>query len=124
MILSGAYVGDAQEQAIQRDIQVSDALHPIAKGFSAEEVIAFAPAPSGSEYKINVVEELGKDEGSVAFVRGPASEKAGTPSIFTLAGESGGTRVVFMGFTVYLLPEAAKGRLVLNTVEWLLAAGA
>jgi hypothetical protein len=124
MIISGAYVGDAQEQAVQRDIQVSDALHPIATGFSAQEVITFIPAPSGNEYETNLLEEIGQEEGTVVFVRGPESEKAGAPSIFSLGGTSNNMRVVLLGFPIYLLPEEAKARLVLNTVEWLLAAGA
>jgi hypothetical protein len=124
MIVSGAYVGDSKEQAVQRDIKVSDALHPIANGFSAEEVIAFVPAPSGSEYETNLMQQIGPEESTVVFVRGPDSEKPGAPSIVSLGGRSSGMRVVSMGFPIYLLPEEAKARLVLNTVQWLLAAGA
>ncbi len=52
-IVSGAYVGDADSQAVQRDIQLHEATHPIAKGFEAGEIIDFVSAPCGLEYESN-----------------------------------------------------------------------
>lgn len=120
MILSGAFIGDTDVEAIQRDIQVSDASHPTVSGFEVEEVISFVAAPSGEEYEMSVLEDV-EDEGTVVtFVRGPESEEAGGPSIYVMEDEFTEVQVVFIGFPIYLLPEEAKAQLVLNTVEWLL----
>jgi hypothetical protein len=122
ILLSGAYIGDTDTEALQRDIQVFDAGHPIAAGFEADEVISFVDAPSGSEYETGVLETLGPDDEGmfVPFARGPDSEEAGAPSIFVMEDELTEVRIAFIGFPLYLLPEAAKSRLVLNTVDWML----
>lgn len=121
VIISGAYVGDTDIQSVQRDIQVQESNHPLAEGFDAEDVIGFVVPPSGSEYEISVIEDIEEQEdGMVIFARGPNSEDAGTPSVFVLEDEFSGARIVFIGFPPYLLPEAPKSLLVLNTVSWLL----
>jgi hypothetical protein len=121
IILSGAYLGDAEVTAVQRDVQVTDASHPITKGFSPDEIIPFVAPPSGSEYQVSVMDGPAEGEGSVLFSRGPNSDKAGIPSLFVSEGGLGDTKVVFMGFPLYLLPEEARTRLVLNMVAWMLA---
>lgn len=121
VIMSGAYVGEATTQALQRDIQVQDAEHPMAKGFAAGEVIPFVAAPSGSEYEIDVLEDFGEDEGTVVFVRGPDSESSGAPSVALVEDEMSDLRLVFIAFPLYLLPEEPRAQLVLNTVSWLLS---
>ncbi|MFC2031188.1 hypothetical protein ACFLWA_10715, partial [Chloroflexota bacterium] len=50
-IVSGAFVGDGGVESPQRDIKVSDALHPMAIGYDPQEVISFLPSPSGSVYE-------------------------------------------------------------------------
>ncbi|MGQ9600082.1 MAG: hypothetical protein ACUVWZ_11780 [Anaerolineae bacterium] len=120
-IVSGAYVGDADVQAVERDIQVKDATHPMAKGFQRQEVIDFVSAPSGIEYETARFNEISEERGTVVFVRGPGSEETGAPSVFVLTGESGTLQIVFIGFPIYLLPEEARTRLVSETVDWLLA---
>ncbi len=119
-IISGAYVGDADSQAVQRDIQLRDATHPMAKGFEAGEIIDFVAAPSGIEYETNRFNEISRRQGTVVWVRGPRSEATGTPSVFVMTGEAGTLRMVFIGFPIYLLPEDARTQLVSNAVEWLL----
>ncbi len=119
-ILSGAYIGDTQTEAIQVDILVQDAAHPLAQGFEAEEVIPFVSAPSGDGYEIGVLDNLQEEEGAVVFVRGPASEESGVPSVVALDDEFSEFRLVYLGFPLYLLPEAEKGQLVQNAVSWLL----
>ncbi len=118
VILSGAYAGDTETEAVQRDIQVADATHPLAEGFEAEEVIDFVIPPSGAEYEVGVLE--GSEEGSIVFVRGPGSEASGSPSIAALEDEFSEFRLVFIGLPLYLLPEQPKSQLVLNSVSWLL----
>ncbi len=119
-ILSGAYMSETDTEALQRDIRVEDAAHPLAKGFEPEEVIGFVTPPSGKEYEVSVLEEFEEDQGSIVFVRGPGSEAEGIPSIVTLEGQSDEFQVVFIGFPIYLLPEATESQLVLNAVSWLL----
>jgi len=123
VLVSGAYIGSAREQAVQRDLQVEDASHPLAQGFDAGEVIPFVEAPSGSEYEIDVLTDLADGETDVVLVRGPDSESSGVPSLAVMSDAVSNTRVVFAGFPIYLLPEPAKSRLVLNTVSWMLSPG-
>ena len=120
VIMSGAYSGDSQTDAVQRDIQVDDATHPLAEGFAANEVIEFVGAPSGQDYEIGILEDFQDGEGAVAFVRGPGSEESGVPSIVTMDDEFSEFRLVFIGLPLYLLPEGPKEQLVLNAVSWLL----
>ena len=120
VIMSGAYTGDTETEAVQRDIQVFDPTHPLAEGFGAEEVIDFAGSPSGQEYEIGVLEDVQDDEGTIAFIRGPASEESGLPSIFAMGDELSEFRFVFIGLPLYLLPEGPQTQLVLNAVSWLL----
>jgi hypothetical protein len=120
VVVSGAYIGDTGSESVQRDLQVSDAAHPLAEGFDLGEVIVFVPGPSGAEYETSVLEDGDGEEGtSIPFVRGPDSEDAGMPAIYALDDELSGMRLVLIGFPIYLLPEEAKTRLVLNMADWL-----
>lgn len=121
LIISGAYLDDTAPTAVQRDIQVADADHPVAQGFEPQEVISFLPPPAGGEYETSVLEADLTTGGVVVFVRGPDSEEAGTESVLIVEDESLGMRITLVGFPVYLLPQEAKSRLVLNLVEWTLA---
>ena len=120
-LMSGAYVGGSGLEAVQSDIQNSDTSHPVADGFEVREVIQFVGTPSGAEYETGVVEEPGEGEGTVILVRGPGSEEAGAPSVVVQEDEFTETRLGFIAFPLYLLPEEAQTRLVLNMVEWMLA---
>jgi hypothetical protein len=119
-IMSGASVGGSGTAAIQRDILISDAAHPVAEGFQAGQVIEFVSPPSGAEYETGVIDELGEDEGTVVFVRGPDSEEEGAPSVVIQEDEFTEARIGIVGFPIYLLPEEAKTRFVLNMVDWIL----
>jgi hypothetical protein len=121
MIMSGAFVGDSTSQAVQRDIQVYDNTHPVARGFEPDEVVPFVTAPSGSEYEIDVLEDFRQGEDTIVFVRGPESEASGIASVAVIEDEVSGMRLVFMGFPLYLLPEEPRARMVLNAVFWLLS---
>jgi hypothetical protein len=120
VILSGAFLGDPQNEAVQRDIQVNDANDPLAQGFTAGQAIDFVAGPSGSEYETSVLEEPGEANRTVPCVRGPESEQAGAPAVVVTKDELSDLQVVFIGFPLYLLPDDAKSQLVLNTVDWML----
>ncbi len=100
-IMSGAFVGDTGNLAVQRDVQVNDASHPIAQGFGDGEIIAFVDSPSGVEYEISVLEDTQADEGDVIFVRGPDSAEAGAPAVAIAEDPASGLRIGLIGFPIY-----------------------
>jgi hypothetical protein len=121
MIVSGAFVSDSTSQAVQRDIQVYDSAHPLASGFAPDAIIPFATSPSGSEYEIDVLEDVRPGEDTIVFVRGPQSEASGIASLVVVEEEVSGLRLLLVGFPLYLLPEEPRVRLVENSVSWLLS---
>lgn len=121
VILSGAYINDSTTELVQTDIQVNDAGHPLAKGFEAGEIIDFVTPPSGSDYEIGVLEDWTEQDGAIVFVRGPKSEGSDLPSVVILEDDFGDFQLVYVCFPVYLLPQDAKVRLVVNAVSWLLS---
>jgi hypothetical protein len=107
------------------DLQVSDASHPLATGFEADEVITLLPSESGVPAATMTEEDDLLTDYTVVFQRGPESEEAGTPAIIALSEEmfSGEElRVIVAAFAFYRLPETAQEPFVLNAVEWLMAA--
>jgi hypothetical protein len=120
VIISGAYIGDADTTSVQRDIQVKDATHPVASGFEAGEVIGFEPPLSGIDYETGLMDNISSEDGAIVFVRGPDSEGRGVPSIVVFDDHVAGVKVTYIGFPLYLLPEEVGSRLVLNTVAWML----
>ncbi|NIV33425.1 MAG: hypothetical protein GWN58_29460, partial [Anaerolineae bacterium] len=93
VILSGAYVSDSGTEAVQRDIEVNDASHPLARGFEAGGIIEFVTPPSGNDYEIALLEDFTEEDGDFVFVRGPSSEASGEPSVVTLEDEFGAFRL-------------------------------
>ncbi len=120
VIVSGAFLNEEASVAVQQDVQVEDASHPVTKGFTKGEVIAFVPAPSGQDYAVQVLEEADTEATTVVMVRGPASESPGLPSVVVLEEESTGFKMLYVAFPLYLLPDEAKTRLVSNAVGWML----
>ena len=118
-IMSGAYIGGAGVDAVQRDIQIEDATHPVVEGFDDGEVIALVPAPSGQEYETSVIDEVEAEAGTVLFVRGPESDEAGAPSIVIEEDSFTGQRIGLIGLPLYLLPEDVRSDLVLNMANWM-----
>ena len=107
------------------DLQVSDASHPLATGFEADEVITLLPSESGVPAATMTEEDDLLTDYAVVFQRGPESEEAGTPAIIALSEEmfSGEElRVIVAAFAFYRLPETAQEPFILNAVEWLMAA--
>jgi len=121
MIISGAFLRDETDLAVQKDVQIEDASHPVTKGFTEGEVIAFVPAPSGKDYAVQVVAKTDVEGGVIIMARGPASESPGSPSVLVLEEEETGLKMLQIIFPLYLLPDEAKTRLVTNAVDWLLA---
>jgi hypothetical protein len=121
MIASGAYLDDEASQAVQRDVRIEDAGHPVTKGFAKDQVIAFVSAPSDQEYAVNLLQEGAVEDANVLLSRGPASESPGAPSVLVLQEDFSGLKLLYIGFPLYLLPEEAKTRLVLNAVTWMLS---
>jgi hypothetical protein len=121
VILSGAFLGDPQNEAVQRDMQVKDASHPLAQGFAEGQSISFVAAPSGSEYQMSVLEDPGDANTTIPFVRGPESEQAGAPAVLVTRDQASDLQVVFIGLPIYLLPDETKSQLVRNTVNWMLS---
>jgi hypothetical protein len=120
VLVSGAYVGEGGEQSVQRDVRVEAAGHPLAQGFLPGEIIRFVSAPPGVEYEIDVQDRVEDRDGQVVFVRGPDSQDAGSSSIWVVEDDSTDVQIVFIGFPIYLLPEEARSRLVLNAADWML----
>ena len=120
VLVSGGFLSEDADVAVQLDVQVEDASHPVARGFTKGEVIAFVPAPSGQDYAVQVLDEADAGDSAVVMVRGPASKSPGAPSVLVLADESTGFAMVYIAFPLYLLPDEAKTRLVMNAVDWLL----
>ncbi|MGD2040918.1 MAG: hypothetical protein PVH11_08835, partial [Anaerolineae bacterium] len=120
-IMSGAFIGGGGIDAIQRDIQIEDATHPVAQGFEEGEVIALVTAPSGQEYEMSVIDELEAEAGTVVFARGPDSDEAGAPSVVVEEDPFTGQRIGLVGLPLYLLPRDVQSELVLNMVDWMLA---
>ena len=119
-IVSGAFLSEDADEAVQKDVQVGDVGHPVTKGFTKGEVIAFVPAPSGQDYAVQVLTESDAENSDVVMVRGPASKSPGLPSVVALEEKSTGFKILYIAFPLYLLPDEAKTRLVLNAVDWML----
>jgi hypothetical protein len=120
VIISGAYVGDTDNESVQRDLQVQDSAHPLARGFGTNEIIDFVPSPSGADYEIDVLGSPESDEGTVVFTRGPGSEDPGAPAVVVVEDEFTGMRSVTIALPLFLLPEEARRDLVLNAATWML----
>jgi hypothetical protein len=123
VIVSGAFLNEDADVAVQQDVQVEDATHPVAEGFTQGEVIAFVAAPSGQDYAVQVLDSADAEDTAVVMVRGPASKSPGAPSVLVLEESSTGLKLLYVAFPLYLLPDEAKTRLVLNAVEWMLGKG-
>ncbi len=102
------------------DLQVADAAHPLATGFTADEVIALNPSESGVPATVISTEDFGEDTG-IPFVRGPESAGAGAPVVVSYADESDADyRTVFATFAFYRLPQDAQVTFAQNAVAWLM----
>jgi hypothetical protein len=120
MILAGAFIGSAteSESGLLLDIQVTQPDHPLAEGFEAEQIITLERFTADEDYSPYVLDETDPD--AIVFARGPTSELAGQAVITVNEDELSGSRTIFIGFPLYLVPWDERDHLGDNVVRWLM----
>jgi hypothetical protein len=129
LLLSGASIGfdwdhttflteiahaDYLTVAEQRDLEVALPDHPIAKGFTEGQVVAFGETPSGEPLDVDVVAHT--PNARVIFQRGTGSPQAGAASV--IAYEDDRSKIAYYAFPFYLLPPETQAALANNTIDW------
>jgi hypothetical protein len=100
------------------DLQVANAAHPLALGFTEGQVIPLDDSLSGVPALLLDVGLLGGSEQTQSvFLRGPASSQAGAPILVTT--EIDGQRMALAAFSFYRLPAEAQSILAINALAWL-----
>jgi len=119
-ILSGAFIGDPRESESGPllDIQVVQADHPLAEGFEADQVLALQRFTAEEDYAAYVLSET--DPASIVFARGPESEFPGKAVLSVDQDEGSGSRSIWIGFPIFLLPYEDEVQLGTNAVRWLM----
>lgn len=120
VILAGAFIGSetGRERGLLLDLQVAQPDHPLASGFEADEVIPLERFTAIEDYSPYVLDETDAD--AIVFTRGPASEFAGRAVISVNQDELSGSRTVFIGLPLYLVPWEARFQLGENAIRWLM----
>ncbi len=98
----------------QLDMEVLDASHPVAAGFTQGEIIDF---DYPLIYENDVVYPV--NGGVSVFGRGPKSYDPEASMVIVY--DSGDTRVVYVASPLYLIPSAERYLLTENIVEWLVS---
>lgn len=102
------------------DVQIADVAHPLAAGFTADEVITLNPSESGIPATVISAEDFSEDT-EIPFVRGPESPAAGAPVVVSYADQTDPDyRTIFATFAFYRLPEEAQAIFAQNAAAWLL----
>jgi hypothetical protein len=114
ILITGEQPLNLEEQGNIVDLEVADALHPVAQGFEPGQILSLYEA--ANPVPADVLGELG--EVDVIFSRGPSSEQAGGAAI--VASEEYGYRYVLAAFALYRLPEEALSPLLINIIDWLM----
>ena len=94
----------------QLDMEPSNESHPLSDGFSGtitfrDDVASVQP---------DVIQPLNK--AVTVFVRGPASDRAGEPTL--IAYEDGSTKVGYAAFPLFLIQDSDLSQLIGNVVNW------
>ena len=120
VILSGAFLGETEdrESGLLLDMQVAKADHPLSEGFEAEQIITLERFTANEDYSPFVLDET--DSEAIVFTRGPASESAGAALIAVDKDEYPGSKTIFIGFPIYLMPWEEEYQLGLNAISWLM----
>ena len=119
LILSGAFIGPEEgERGLILDVQVAQAEHPLAEGFEAGEVIALERFTADEDYATTVLTET--NEQAIVFTRGPESEWPGRAAITVEENATAGSKTVWMGVPLYLLPVDVRYQLAGNAIDWVL----
>lgn len=129
LILSGASIGfdwdhsdflqnivhaDYLTFAEQKDLKLVLPDHPLARGFTEDQVIDLLETPSGEPLNVDVVSHTA--DARVIFERGPASDQSGAASVIAFEDER--AKVAYYALPLYLIPPETRARLVKNTVDW------
>ncbi len=118
VVLSGAFIGEAEtESGLLVDVQVAQSDHPLAAGFSPDQVIALERFTADRDYAAFVFDEPDEQD-VVVLVRGPRSEFVGRPLSLVDQNEDGG-RSLIIGVPLYLLPLEAQQQWARNILTWL-----
>ena len=105
------------------DLEVADDSHPLAAGFTPDEVLTLLASESGVPAVVISDTDVG-DEIAIVFTRGPESPEAGTPALIAAIDEQDEvSRVIIAAFAFYRLPQEAQRTLALNAARWLMGAG-
>jgi hypothetical protein len=126
MIGAQPMAGLESELAALDDLQIADALHPVAASFEADEIITLLPSESGVPAVILSVDDITFTDFSVVIERGPESDEAGTPALITVTEEfydGEEFRLILATFAFYRLPETAQESFALDAVTWLMGDG-
>lgn len=119
VLFVGAFLGVAEdrEQGLLLDIQVTQADHPLAAGFEADQVITLERFTAEEDYAPYVTRDT--DAESMVWSRGPESEFPGEAVIAAAEMEDPSARLVVMNVPLYLLPYDDGFQLGTNVVMWL-----
>ena len=123
VILAGAFIGDPEESesGLLLDIQVTQADHPLAEGFEADQIITLERFTADEDYSPYLLDET--DPEAIVFARGPASEFAGGAVITVDEDESTGSSTIVIGFPIFLMSWEEQQQLGTNAILWLMEGG-
>ena len=120
VILAGAFIGDPEESegGLLLDVQVAQAGHPLAKGFESDQIITLERFTADEDYSPYLLEDA--DPETTVFTRGPASAFEGEAIITAEEDEFIGSRTLFIGFPIYLMPWEERYQFGTNALLWLM----
>jgi hypothetical protein len=120
LILGGAFLGPEGEgeRGLLLDVQVTQAGHPLAEGFEAGQVITLERFTADEDYATTVLSETNTQ--AIVFSRGPTSELSGRAAITVEENPTAGSKTVWIGFPLFLLPTEARFRMATNAIRWIL----
>jgi hypothetical protein len=119
LILSGAFIGPEEgERGLLLDVQVAQTEHPLAEGFDAGQVIPLERFTADEDYAAIVLSETERQ--AIVFTRGPDSELSGRAAIAVEEDVTVGSKAIWMGVPLYLLPVDERFQLASNALDWIL----
>lgn len=115
--------GFEDEYAELQDIEIAETEHPLARDFTAGDIIELSESESGVPAMI-LTEEVGAEGVDIILKRGPESEEPGSAvMVSAIDADEEISRVIIAAFAFYRLPEEAQRTLAFNAAAWLVAAG-
>ena len=89
-----------------------------AAALDVDQVVVLERFTAEQDYAPYVLRDA--DPENVVFVRGPDSEFAGEAAVFVLEDELADSRLVMLGFPIYLLPFDTGNQLGSNALFWVM----